>query len=302
MDLRHLQIFVQVCRHRSLSTAAHELGLSQPALSKIVRRLEQELGVQLFERLPRGVEPTQYAEILESAARQLEANYRSAIRQIDAFRDGVAGELVIGAGATWRDVFLPAAIASFLARHPGARVRLEGGASSDALLTALVDGRIDIALVVIAPRGELDHEVVVETLTTDPLVVACCREHPFARRADTSVAELAGLRWGVARGQTALGRLRRVFLDRGIEPPVPALESEDMNCVLDVVAASDLVAYVPRVRVISRRARDLETIRSTEAEAMRETGAYFRRSSFVSPLCQEFLRDVREAVARHASV
>ena len=58
MDLRHLQIFQHVCRHRSVSAAADELGMSQPALSKLIRRLEGELGVPLFDRLPRGLEPT----------------------------------------------------------------------------------------------------------------------------------------------------------------------------------------------------------------------------------------------------
>jgi LysR family transcriptional regulator of gallate degradation len=296
MDLRHLQTFLRVCKHRSLSAAAHELGLSQPALSKIVRRLEQELGVQLFERLPRGMEPTQYARILEEAARQLEANYRGAIRQIDSFRDGLSGEIAVGAGNTWRDEFLPSAVARFLEKHPAARVRLEGGASSDALVAALVDGRIDIALAVVAKRGALDQEVVAETLMSDRLVVACRQDHPGTHSADSSVIDLASLRWAVARGPTALARFRRVFLDRGIEPPLPVLESEDINCVLDVVAASDLVAYVPRVRVLSRRARDLGIIRSTQAEAQRDTGAYFRRSSFVSPLCRDFLQEVRGVV------
>lgn len=297
MDLRHLQIFLHVCRHRSVSAAADALGMSQPALSKLVRRLEGELGVPLFDRLPRGLEPTRYAEVLAEAARQLEANYRGALRQIDAIRDGLGGEVVVGAGATWREELLPTAVSRLLCRLPAARFRIESGPNGDALVGDLVDGRVDMALAPIVPRPALDAEIVSETLLVDPLVVTCSADHQWTRRDDTSVVELASLRWAVARGATVVERFRSIFQSRGIEPPVPVLTTADINCLLDIVASSDLVAYVPRIRVVSRRSRALGVIRCRAAETQRATGVHFRRRSFVSPLCRELVSELKRVVA-----
>ncbi len=297
MDLRHLQIFMRVCQHRSVSAAADELGMSQPALSKLIRRLEGELGVPLFDRLPRGLEPTHYAGVLAEAARQLEANYRGALRQIDSIRDGLGGEVAIGAGATWREELLPVALSRLLARLPGARFRIETGPNGDALVGALVDGRVDMALAPIVPRPALDAEIVSETLLVDPLVVACRADHDWIGREDTTIAELATLRWAVARGITVLARFRDIFLSHGMEPPQPTLASEDINCLLDIVASSDLVAYVPQVRVLARRSRRLGIIRCRAAEKRRATGVHFRRRSFVSPLARELVKELKLVLA-----
>lgn len=297
MDLRHLQIFLHVCRHRSVSAAADELGMSQPALSKLVRRLEGELGVPLFDRLPRGLEPTRYADVLAEAARQLESNYRQALRQIDSIRDGLGGEVAVGAGSTWREELLPVAVSRLLDRLPRARFRIESGPNGDALVGALVDGRVDMALAPIVPRPALDAEIVSETLLIDPLVVACRADHAWVAREDTSIAELATLRWAVARGATVLERFRGLFLAHGFEPPVPALATEDINCLLDIVASSDLVTYVPQVRILGRRSRRLGMIRCRDAEKRRATGVHFRRRTFVSPLCRELVKELKVVLA-----
>jgi DNA-binding transcriptional LysR family regulator len=87
MDIRHLRTFLRVYSNRSISAAALEMAVSQPALSKVLRRLEGEFGVPLFNRLPRGLEPTEYGRALAEAARAIDTNYRLAMRQIDAMRE-----------------------------------------------------------------------------------------------------------------------------------------------------------------------------------------------------------------------
>ena len=130
MDIAQLRSFLTVVETGSISTAAHALGVKQPALSKSIRRLEKQLGVELFERQPRGVTPTNYGETLLHFALAMDSNYRSALRRIEALSNARSGELVIGAGGTWLEEQLPLAIARLVTERrspllemlpPGAR-------------------------------------------------------------------------------------------------------------------------------------------------------------------------------------
>lgn len=297
MDLRHLRTFLRVYGHRSISAAALEMGVSQPALSKVLRRLEGEFGVPLFDRLPRGLEPTEYGNALAEAARSIDTNYRLALRQIDAMRDAKVGELNIGAGATWRDRLLPEAVAQFVERRPGVRVTVQTG-SSDSILTSLIDGEIDVALVPIQDGAADSQDVRTETLVTDTLVVAARAGHPLTERKDVSLAELAQVRWAMATGRYVVDRFRAVFQRHGIEPPEAVVATEDMNCLLDIVARTDLVAYVPRLRVKFRRDDRLAVVPSKQAESDRATGVVMRARTRPTALQTAFIKTLKQVVAR----
>jgi DNA-binding transcriptional LysR family regulator len=297
MDLRHLRTFLRVYGHRSLSAAALEMGVSQPALSKVLRRLESEFGVPLFDRLPRGLEPTEYGNAFAEAARSIDTNYRLAIRQIDAMRDAKVGELAIGAGATWRDRLLPEAVAAFLSKRPAVRVKVETG-SSDAILSALVDGGIDLAFVPIPEDPPFPREMRTEILITDTLVVVARAGHRLAGRKDVPLAELARQRWAMATGRHVSERFRGLFGRHGIDPPAPAVATEDTNCMLDIVSRSDLLAYVPRLRVKFRLGTQLAVIPSRQAQAKRSAGVVMRSRTRATVLQQEFLVEMKRVVAR----
>ena len=93
-----LDYFLAVFRNRSIGKAARELRISQPALSKAIRRLEDELRVPLFVRSPAGVEPTRFAEALSRRANVINDEYQRATAEIRSLRDNPAGEASIGVG------------------------------------------------------------------------------------------------------------------------------------------------------------------------------------------------------------
>jgi LysR family transcriptional regulator of gallate degradation len=273
------------------------MGVSQPALSKVLRRLESEFGVPLFDRLPRGLEPTEYGTALAEAARAIDTNYRLAMRQIDAMRDAKVGELNIGAGATWRDRLLPEAVAAFVEMRPGVRVTIQTG-SRDAILTSLIDGEIDMAFVPVQDGAPYSQDVRSEVLVTDTLVVAARADHPLTGRKDVPLAELARLRWAMATGRYVAERFRAVFKRYGIDPPDSIVATEDMNCLLDIVARTDLVAYVPRLRVTFRSDDRLAVIRSKQAEADRATGLVMRSRTRPTALQAEFVKTLKLVIDR----
>ncbi|MEZ5593412.1 MAG: LysR family transcriptional regulator [Gammaproteobacteria bacterium] len=110
MDLRQLQYFLATVEHRSFGRAADALHVTQPALSKAVGRLEASLGVKLLDRLPRGVSPTLYGEVLAAHANLIDGELGRARDAIIALKGQYRSGVVVGAGASMRLELLPEAM------------------------------------------------------------------------------------------------------------------------------------------------------------------------------------------------
>ena len=145
MNIRQLEYFLSVAAHRSMTVAARTLGISQPTLTKTIHALETELGVPLFERMPRGVNLTQYGVSLLKHAQAIHVQFGDAKREIDSLSGGRYGTVMIGAGPAWLRRHLPQAVARATSKNPSIKVSVEGG-YDDALMGALRRGEIDMVL------------------------------------------------------------------------------------------------------------------------------------------------------------
>ena len=146
IDLRQLEYFLKIAERRSFTAAAVELRITQPSLTKSIRLLEQDLGVQLFRRLPRGVELTQFGTSLARHARSVRVQVKNALGEIESLRQGVSGRITIGAGPSWLRRLLPRAIGILIEEHPLVRIQVVGG-FDEALLRGLRLGEVDAAVV-----------------------------------------------------------------------------------------------------------------------------------------------------------
>lgn len=111
MNIRQLEYFLTVAAHKSVTVAAAKLGVSQPTLTKTIRSLELELGVSLFERMPRGVDLTPYGQSLLRHAEAIRVQFGDAKNEIESLRGGKYGTVLIGAGPAWLRRHLPRAVA-----------------------------------------------------------------------------------------------------------------------------------------------------------------------------------------------
>src|SRR5262245_28167066 len=145
LDPRHLKVFLAVARSGSLGLAAESLHLTQPALSRIIRRLETQLGVPLFERCTTGMELTSYGRALLPHASLLSAEATLAVEQINALRGLGQGTLRIGAVASAAIMLLPAVLDRILTQWPNLHVELTE-AVEDVLETALINNAIDVVI------------------------------------------------------------------------------------------------------------------------------------------------------------
>lgn len=145
IKFRHLQTFVEVARQRSVMKAAGVLHVSQPAVTKTIRELEEVLGVAVFERDGRGIRITRYGEVFLRHAGAALTALRQGFDSVSQVRDGNAPPIRIGALPTVSTRIMPRAVALFLAEETGVRIKIVTGENA-VLLEQLRVGDLDLVV------------------------------------------------------------------------------------------------------------------------------------------------------------
>src|SRR5579884_3746716 len=188
MQLEQLRYFLAVARHLSFTRAAESLPLSQPSLTNQIRKLERELGVELFERTTRRVRLTPAGEDFVGAAQQILNLVETAELEMQEFSGLKRGRLVLGTIPTVGAFSLPPLLARFREQFPGIELILhEEG--SDVLLQQLLEESIDLAIITAAeahPTGALERQC----LVVDEMVVLLPAGHRLANRKTVRMADL----------------------------------------------------------------------------------------------------------------
>ena len=186
MDLHRLEVFAKVAELASFSRAAEALSLTQPTVSEHVRALEDELGVQLLDRLGRGATPTRAGQLLLGYARRLLALSREARQALDQFQGRMSGELVVGGSTIPGEYVLPALIGRFKTKYPDILVSLLIG-SSRQVMEWVEEGRAEVGIVGAPPSP---RSLVARELMADELVLVVPSNHPWAGKKSVMLADL----------------------------------------------------------------------------------------------------------------
>jgi DNA-binding transcriptional LysR family regulator len=189
MELRHLRYFVAVAEAENVSRAALKLHVSQPAVSRQIRDLEEELGFALFERGAQSVRLTEAGRALLAEGRGVLDRLEEAVRVARAAATGGGAEVEIGYAPSPTVRILPPALRAFRAESPGVRVKLRD-LSTEEMLAGIREGRLQIAFLVRPTRAMLRGLTFAE-LARDPLCVAVAPAHPFARLRSVTPAQVA---------------------------------------------------------------------------------------------------------------
>ncbi|HEV3368753.1 MAG TPA: LysR family transcriptional regulator [Acidimicrobiales bacterium] len=249
MQLNQLAVAVAVAEEENFTRAAARLHLAQPSLSRQIRLLERELGVQLFNRGPGQslVTLTADGEALLPFIRRVLADVAATGAEARALTGMARGRLSIGATPSLITRVLAPALVDFQASHPGIDL-LVVEAGSHQLVPQLASGEVDLALVV---QPVTDPLVATTPLFHDPLVLAVAPEHPLAARRRVRVADLDGLSLVMFREGYDL---RSVTLDAcrdaGVSPHLVS-QGGEMDGVLAFVAAGLGAAVVPAIAMPS---------------------------------------------------
>lgn len=243
LELRHLRAFVVVAEERHFGKAAERLHVSQPPLSRQIRRLEQELGTTLLDRSTRPIRlTTAGAAFYEEAALTLD-QARRAVERGRRAGSGELGQLSIGALPWAYNGIVPPVLRAFGARLPDVRLELDTVSPAEQV-EDIQRGRLDVGFSGFAQRLALAHALEAEPLVQETMVALVPQHHPIATRAQVSLEELA------AEPRLSMSRLAApaladeqaaLFRQRGLSPRV-AHEATDIQGLLGLVAAGVGVA------------------------------------------------------------
>ena len=293
LDLRALEQFARVVSAGSFARAALELGLTQPALSQSVRKLERKLRVRLVERTPRGIIPTAFGEALQRRVRTILADVASVHEEIESMRGGPGGGVAIGAAPAALVGLMPAVIDALSGPDNAIRVRVVEGLV-DALVSELRAGTIDFAITTYTQHHDL-HDMRAEALFDDEFVACAGTHHPLAHRLEPTPADLLEYAWVLVPRE---GVLRREFDSRfrAQEAAVPEATVETGSALLsrELVRSGRFLGFLPRDLIDAEiRRKEVVVLRAPWLRWIRRVSLLTRRSQIHSAACVHALSVVR---------
>jgi DNA-binding transcriptional LysR family regulator len=294
LNLTHLRVFRAICETNSITHAARQLHISQPAASKQLAELEVQLGVALVERRARGVRLTAAGEVLGRHARRLFHEEEAAEAALQALLGLELGQLALAASTTIGSYIVPAVFGDLHAAHPNVTLELEIG-NAARVEELVLSGHIDLGL----SEGRVSSEnLVAEVFTYDEMVLITAPGHPLALRdprGGIDPAILAGLPFIVREHGSGTREVVESALDqRGVDvAPVMTLGSTE--------AIKNAVARGLGVALVSSLTIELE-LASGRLRALELAGDRIRRALHLltlegkppSPAVTEFLRLLRQ--------
>lgn len=291
MNMRDLQYFAVVAEHRHLGRAAESLGMSQPALSMSLRRLERFLHTKLVERTPKGVNLTLSGEAVFAHARRLRLSVEDISREIADLSKGRAGHLRIGAGASSALHVVPTSCVALMKEGPKISLKITIGERT-AMLTALSNGELDVVVTTLASPCENLYE---EHLYNEEFLVYASASHRLAKRKQVMLADLAQERWALSPANNSAQRqLSRLFEESGLPPPNIAVETTNMQTLHHLVAASELLGFNSRQGVRYAIAHfPIVQLRVKGVSVARRIGVIYRKSPYLSPAARCFIEIVK---------
>jgi DNA-binding transcriptional LysR family regulator len=249
LRLRDLRVFFAVVQSGSLAKAATQLRVSQPAVSQVIADLEHGLGVKLFDRSSRGVEPTIYARALLGRGRVAFDELRQGIRDIEFLSDPTAGELTIGYPESIQAI-LPEIIAGFSEKHPRVVMRTDVVPSPALKFGGLRERTHDLVFARVPTPllpGYSVEDLNVEVLFDDPLVVVAGVQNPWTRRRKVDLADLVDEPWILSPpGTMAHDRVAEAFKVRGLQGPRASLVTFAMDLRAKLLSHGRFITVVPR--------------------------------------------------------
>jgi DNA-binding transcriptional LysR family regulator len=242
--LRHLELIAEVYDSRSILRASRRLSLTQPTVTKALQDVESTLGLKLFERTNRGIEPTEYGEIFARHAKVVLAQLRHAAEELESLRVGYSGKVTVGTLLAASASILPDAIALLKEERPAVAISVIVG-TYDVLMPSLLAGDLDMVLGRLPAEGR-SRALVYEEFYNEPICVVARRGHPLTRKRRLTLKELANAAWLLPLPETALRRqIERAFVEAGAALPRNVIESVSILTNRVLLRKSDCVGVMP---------------------------------------------------------
>ncbi|MCP1575014.1 DNA-binding transcriptional LysR family regulator [Herbaspirillum rubrisubalbicans] len=288
MDFRDLKYFAVIAEEGHVGRAAERLFKTQPALTKCIDRLEEQLGAPLFERAGRGIRLTAVGQALLNRARQISLMMDETAREIGDYAHGREGNIRLGCIPTLAEHILPGLCQELLREAPKVTIELKVS-MNDVLLAGLKAGELDIVLGPMIQEDEVFHT---EEIMQDQMVVMASPHHPiFERR--IKLRHLLEYQW-VLPAQSVLSRqwLDNVFDRHHLPRPTVQIMPTVLNMIMPLIERSNLLGFASKLNLQAGRGHLREVVLK-ESTMLRRMGLTYRRDIYLSPAAQRLLTIIR---------
>lgn len=297
---RHLSHFIAIYDSGSIRLAAEHVGLTQPAISKSLKQLENFLNVRLFERSRNGVDPTPFADALRRRAEIIKREVELTQSELTVVAGYEQGHIHIGSGPVWSYLYMPKLVAAFLAKFPEVSLELETGSGSH-FLQRMHDGQLDIYLGA-KPGRDLPEGVRFVPVQEFMLQFFAHERHPVHQRGPAMLEDLLIHRWmGFSRQDEVQRLLGEYLASSGRATPQLSLQVESFETLARVAARTDHIIVGTDTLapdLADRAIRPVETttpLGTFQVGIMcRESLLYYRPVKYLVQICKSFAGNAPE--------
>ena len=288
INLDDIDYFLAVVEEGQVRKAAQRLGISQPAVTKALQRLEKELGFELFERSVKGMTPTKVAEQFRHRTSVLSGALRDAVKEATDLHLGALGLLRVGVSPLYiQKLFVPA----FLQLHrqrPAATVRASVHLN-DELWRLLRQGELDLTLSSLPALVPDDLRTI--ELMQDDLCIVVRPDHPLLRKRRLRLADLAQVEWMLPGPDVAARRhVEALLAQAGLPPPRITLEvSNTVGQMRKILHETDLASLMSESMLASEVRDGLQVLPLTQARIHRAVGITLLKQTTLQPLASRFV-------------
>jgi LysR family hydrogen peroxide-inducible transcriptional activator len=287
MEVHQLRYFCAVAETGSFTRAAEREQVAQPSLSQQIMKLEEELGVRLFDRLGRTVRLTDLGQMFLPRARAILSELRAAKEEVADKQASVSGPVCVGVIPTIAPYFLPTRISMFCRKYPQASITVIEDITAR-LMDRLRAGLVDLAVMALPLRG---HDLDCFPLRTERLFAILPKHHPLARKRSVLLKDLRNEPFLLLRDDHCFRETTVEVCKRARVMPRVVFESGHFSSILGMVGAGLGVSIVPEMALEQRP--DCRFLLVADERASRTIGVAVRKGHFQSAVQRAFLEHLR---------
>lgn len=287
MDFTSLQYFVTVAKFENMSRASEQLHLSQPALSKSIALLEENLGVELFDRNGRAIKLNRYGKFFLERAENIIRDFKKAKDDLTTLVSPGYGEVSLGFMHTLGLEVIPTVLTEIRKVFPNMTFQLTQSNSS-ILMNKLQLGELDICLI---SSLEMNDDVVWEKLWEEELFLIVPKQHPLQKKTKVKLAEFANEPFiSIKKGNSLRKSVDEIFKGEGYRLNV-AFEGEEVHTVAGLVESGLGVSLIPKIKGIEQY--QLHMIKVDTPNCKREIGLAYIEQRYKSEVTKQFTDYIR---------
>lgn len=293
MNIRQLKQFIAIARAGTISRAATSQNISQPALTRSLKNLEADLGVELLERRANGVFLTSYGEHLLQYAQCMVSDAERVRQEITAMQQGLRGRLNVGVGPAFSTRLLPKALQRLTTDGAQLEIKLRESFVED-LCAQLRSGELDVVLSLFPDTLETDDLEFAQLCTVDSVVVAAS-DHPLANIRQLTRQQLAQCNWVIA-DQVHANHSFREYLNRCTVPQhVQHVRANSLRLIKSLVVGSSYLSILPTMLIEEElRLGQIKRLNAPVRSLVSMGGMAWRKSGHRSAALREFVDIVKQ--------